>query len=219
MLPPGLARLSTKPAPTGSVTVVNTMGMERELCWSAATLGVPAASTTSGVSATISFAYLRIVSGSFAAYRYSIRTLRPMVQPNSASPCAKAPTSSVVSASAAARAISTPMRRTRSPCCACAASGHGTPEPAMTLMNSRRLIATPKDQTAAVYLSKLNSWKASGPIKLNKCFGSRHVRKGSIATEMGRPSAVRFSPDSDRTAEIPDCQLCAKSGKGAPCSD
>jgi len=60
-------------------------------------------------------------------------------------------------------------------------SGHATPEPAMTLMNSRRLIATPKDQTAAVYPAKLIRWKAPGPIRLNICFGRRHGRKGSKA--------------------------------------
>src|SRR6266511_3086341 len=39
--------------------------------------------------------------------------------------------------------MSTPMRRTRSPCCARAASGHEAAAPAMVVMNSRRLMAFP----------------------------------------------------------------------------
>ena len=57
-LPPGRARLSTKPAPTGSTTLVNTIGtvrvacsMPRWPCWHAR--------MTSGASATNSAAYLR----------------------------------------------------------------------------------------------------------------------------------------------------------------
>jgi hypothetical protein len=37
-------------------------------------------------------------------------------------------------------AISTPMRRIRSPCCARAASGHATVAPPSSVMKSRRLI-------------------------------------------------------------------------------
>src|SRR5262249_32309925 len=49
-LPPGRAKLSTKPAPTGSSTPANTIGTLR-VCWSAPTLRVPAARITSGASA------------------------------------------------------------------------------------------------------------------------------------------------------------------------
>ena len=42
---------------------------------------------TSGENAEISAAYLRMRSASPAVQRYSIRKLRPMVQPCSCSPC------------------------------------------------------------------------------------------------------------------------------------
>src|SRR5262249_9105445 len=41
MLPPGRGRLATKPLPTGSDTVTNTIGIVLVSCWSAATTGVP----------------------------------------------------------------------------------------------------------------------------------------------------------------------------------
>ena len=40
-LPPGRARLSTKPAPTGSVTCANTIGTVRVACCNGATVEVP----------------------------------------------------------------------------------------------------------------------------------------------------------------------------------
>ena len=42
------------------------------------------------------------------------------------------------SGSSAATAMSTPMRRMRSPCCARAASGHAAAAPPSSVMNSRR---------------------------------------------------------------------------------
>src|SRR5229473_1417662 len=40
--------------------------------------------------------------------------------------------------------------------------------------------------------------------------------KGSISTELGRPRHVRFTPYSNRIADIPDWQLRANSGSGDP---
>ena len=40
-LPPGRARLSTKPAPTGSMTLANTIGTVRVACSNGATVAVP----------------------------------------------------------------------------------------------------------------------------------------------------------------------------------
>ena len=48
ILPPGRARLSTKPLPTGSETTTNTMGIVPASRPSAATTGVLLASSTSG---------------------------------------------------------------------------------------------------------------------------------------------------------------------------
>ena len=91
-LPPGRARLSTKPAPTGSPTTGNTIGTVRVACSNGPTVEAPWARMTSGASAANSAACLRISAALVVAQRVSIRTLRPMVQPNSASPCRNAPT-------------------------------------------------------------------------------------------------------------------------------
>jgi hypothetical protein len=60
------------------------------------------------------------------------------VQPNSCIPCRNAPIRACASGSSAAKVISTPMRRTRSGCCARAASGHAAAAPHSVNMNSRR---------------------------------------------------------------------------------
>ena len=57
-LPPGRARLSTKPAPTGSGTIVNTIGTVRVACSIGMSPALPVVSRTSGASATSSRAYL-----------------------------------------------------------------------------------------------------------------------------------------------------------------
>ena len=58
---------------------------------------------TSGASASNSAAYLRTLLASPAPQRYSIRTLRPSVQPNSCSPCSNAVLRCCDSGSAVAR--------------------------------------------------------------------------------------------------------------------
>src|SRR5229473_8337028 len=42
------------------------------------------------------------------------------------------------------------------------------------------------------------------------------VRSGSVSTELGRPRHVRFTPYSNRIADIPDWQLRAMNGPGDP---
>src|SRR5215831_14109831 len=54
------ARLSTKPAPTGSGTITNTTGTVRVACSNGATPALPLARMTSGASATISSVFLRM---------------------------------------------------------------------------------------------------------------------------------------------------------------
>ena len=56
MLPPGRAKLLTKPAPTGSTTCTNTIGMVRVACIIGGTTLVPDIRMTSGASATSSAA-------------------------------------------------------------------------------------------------------------------------------------------------------------------
>src|SRR5262245_53956416 len=55
-LPPGRARLLTKPAPTGSGTITNTIGTVRVACSNGAAAALPVARMTSGESATSSAA-------------------------------------------------------------------------------------------------------------------------------------------------------------------
>ena len=63
VLPPGRAKLATKPAPTGSITFANTIGTVRVTRCSAATFTLAEAKMTSGASATNSTAYLFEFSG------------------------------------------------------------------------------------------------------------------------------------------------------------
>ena len=57
-LPPGRAKLSTKPAPTGSATSANTIGTLRVACSKGGMDAEPLVKMTSGASATNSAAYL-----------------------------------------------------------------------------------------------------------------------------------------------------------------
>ena len=59
-LPPGCARLATKPAPTGSITVTNMIGMVRVACAMARGCGARTTPSTSGARATNSSACLRM---------------------------------------------------------------------------------------------------------------------------------------------------------------
>ena len=63
-LPPGRAKLSTKPAPTGSTTPTNTIGTVRVACSNETKDGELIARMTSGASATNSAEYLRALSAS-----------------------------------------------------------------------------------------------------------------------------------------------------------
>jgi hypothetical protein len=91
-LPPGRARLATRPAATGSVASGNTICTVRVSRNKGPTVEVPVARMTSGPSATNSAAYLRVSSVSNLVHRVSIRIFRPVIQPDCASPCRNAPT-------------------------------------------------------------------------------------------------------------------------------
>src|SRR6266478_9429928 len=79
--------------------------------------------------------------------------------PNFATASPNAATNDCVAGSPSAQPISTPIRRIRSGCCASAASGHTAAPPPMTLMTSRRLIASPKPKERALYWLKPGLWK------------------------------------------------------------
>src|SRR5262245_25499565 len=86
------AARATKPAATGSETTGNTIGTVRVACSNGPTVEAPWARMTSGATATSSAACLRTSAALAAAHRVSIRTLRPMLQPNCPSACRNAPT-------------------------------------------------------------------------------------------------------------------------------
>ncbi len=92
MLPPGRAKLSTKPAPTGSAMTENTIGTVRVACNNGPTVPAPWAKITSGASAANSAACLRMSSALVPAQRVSIRMLRPTIQPHCPSLCRNAAT-------------------------------------------------------------------------------------------------------------------------------
>src|SRR5262249_53218664 len=68
ILPPGRARLRTKPAPTGSTTCRNTIGILRVACSRAGMVGPTPATITSGPSATSSATSSRKRAASPAAH-------------------------------------------------------------------------------------------------------------------------------------------------------
>src|SRR6516165_3308139 len=71
-----------------------------------------------------------------------MRTLRPSVHPSSRSRPRNAVTRRWASRSFSLNPVSTPMRRTRSLCCAPAARGHAAAAPPSAASNSRRLMMT-----------------------------------------------------------------------------
>src|SRR5262249_36350761 len=177
------AMLRTMPAPTGSGTCTNTIGTSRVTCCNAYMLA-PLARMTSGASATNSAAYLRKSSASPAPQRYSIRTLRPTVQPNSCRPCRNAALRACPSASSAARFTSTPIRRIRSPCCARAASGHTTAAPPSSVMKSRA-------------------------SSLDHLVGEQLQRVGHLDAEQSRRLQVDDELELGRLQDRQVCGLCA----------
>jgi hypothetical protein len=85
IFPPGRLNAATKPLATGSLTFTKTIGIVRVSRWRAAVIGVVLATRMSGRKPTNSCASARIRLVSPPVDRKSIRTLRPSVQPKSAS--------------------------------------------------------------------------------------------------------------------------------------
>ncbi len=127
-LPPGRARLSTKPAPTGSATTGNTIGTVRVACSNGPTVEAPWARMTSGASAANSAACLRIS----AALAVGPAGVDPHVAADGPAQLLPAPAGTPrrgpeIPDRPRLRAASTPMRRTRSP--AARAPRAATPPP------------------------------------------------------------------------------------------
>jgi hypothetical protein len=140
-LPPGRARLPTRPVPTGSPAAANTIGMTDVACFAATTFAVPDVTMTSTLSWTNSAANSAERSLRPSPHRYSIVTVRPWIQPSLPSRCSKL----------ASRWPSTdavlwpryPMVGSFAGCCARAASGHAPVAPPSSVMKSRRLMGHP----------------------------------------------------------------------------
>ena len=118
-LPPGRAKLATRPVPTGSPAPATTIGMTDVACFAARTFTVPPVTMTSTFcrtnSATISVA--RSLRPS--ADRTSIATVRPSIQPSSRSRCTKAALRQL--STEALVGFKNPMVGSFSACCARAA--------------------------------------------------------------------------------------------------
>src|SRR5262245_54935734 len=186
---PGRVKLATTPAPTGSAELVNTIGTVRVAFCTARTVGAPAARKTSGASASSSIAYLELSSILPAAQRMSIRTLRPTSQPASCSPCRKAARRACPSASSSSTFMSTPMRRTRSPCCARAAIGQATAAPSRVL-NSRRLtsgMVSPPEPAVPAYRPLRLAWKHRQVLGLE--LNCSEASRGAASRPNGAPDA------------------------------
>jgi len=148
-LPPGRARLATRPVSTGSPAAPNTIGIAVVARFNAMTVAVPDVTMTSTLSWTNSAAISAIRSGRPAAERYSIAIVLPSIQPSLCSCCRKA----------AARALSAegvlwykkPMVRSFAGCCARAVSGHAA-------------AADERDEVAAFHsiTSSASCWKRKG---------------------------------------------------------
>jgi len=138
MLPPGAARLFTKPEPTGSKFCRKIIGIVCVSCMTAAVTGVEMTTITLGSNATSSLARAFIASTEPPAHRFSIRTLRPSVHPNACSPWTSAALFRSPSESPATSDRNMATRGRRAGCCARAASGHAAAPPS-SVMKSRRL--------------------------------------------------------------------------------
>src|SRR6266446_2702065 len=122
MLPPGAARLFTKPEPTGSKFCRKIIGIVCVSCMTAAVTGVEMTTITLGSNATSSLARAFIASTEPPAHRFSIRTLRPAVHPNACSPWTSAALFRSPSESPATSDRNMATRGRCAACCARAAS-------------------------------------------------------------------------------------------------
>jgi hypothetical protein len=136
MLPPGLFRATTSPALTGSLPVVNTIGIVAVACLAANAISTgPVVAITATWRRTRSATREGNLSYWLFAHRYSIRTSRPSTKPASLSPLRNAVARSVL----VAPSLRNPITGMAG-CCARAASGHAVAAPPSSVMNSRRLI-------------------------------------------------------------------------------
>ncbi len=137
-LPPGRAKLATKPLATGSLPIANTMGITDVACLTAGT-AVPTVTMTLTFSSTNSAAIA--AKRSLSAQRYSIATVRPLIQPSSPSRCSKAATSLLHTEGVPE--AKNPTLGILAGCCAVATSGRTAAATPSRVTNCRLLIGEP----------------------------------------------------------------------------
>ena len=115
-LPPGRARLATKPAPTGSAPLAITMGIVGVAFFAANAGGVPETTIRSTFRRTRSAASSGRRSSFCSANRYSMVKFFPSIQPSLLSSCRNA--SKRTALPEAVLGSRKPMRRIFSVCCA-----------------------------------------------------------------------------------------------------
>src|SRR3974377_2136207 len=127
--------------------------------------------------------------------------LRPSTHPRSSNPSLSAATRACPSASVSVGPDTiTPSRRTRSDCCASAASGHTTVTPPRSVMNSRRRMGFIPLAENHLYQFEFELLAAiSALILIKRCQGEQRlvdVRFGSKADIWAAPIDVPFTPTS-----------------------
>ena len=176
---------------------MNTIGTVRVACSNGAALEGPAARMTSGASATNSAASLRIASASAAAQRMSIRTLRPMIQPDCSSACWNAPM----------RACQLDRSQPRARARRCAASApaaaraHERPRaaaPPSSVMNSRRFNAIkclPVPRYTQSRTSRtISSWRELVSRSLGAISQPASSMMSPVGVRLGRRGMSALSP-------------------------
>ena len=139
-LPPGRARLTTKPVPTGSPPA-KTIGITDVACFAARTFTVPLETMTSIFCRTNSATISAARSLRPSAHRTLTATVRPSIQPSSRNRCTKAATRWF--SIEAVVGLKNPMAGSLHVCRACAASGQTAAALPSSVMNSRRFIRPP----------------------------------------------------------------------------
>ena len=87
-------------------------------------------------------------------------TFRPSAQPNACRPFWKAAMRGGRVGSISDMAVSTPMRRSRSDCCARAAIGHAAAPPSSVMNSRRRIIRSPRRRARAALVDQAHGSRA-----------------------------------------------------------
>jgi hypothetical protein len=140
-VPPGRPILATRPVPTGSPTMANTIGVAGIASRAAITAAGPAVTTTSTLSRTNSATIAARRSLRPSVQRYSIATVRPSIQESSLRRRTKAAVHWLQTAG-----VVTPKNPMMGSLvgCADAPTGHAATAPPSSVMNARRFTRSPR---------------------------------------------------------------------------